>query len=352
VRRRAILATVPHAAALLAALLLAAGCAGGRGGAARPDGGVASGQPGSLARLIAEADAAIAAGNAAAARRSLDRALATAPESVSTHLARGRFFAAIRRYKDAKEALDRAASLDPRNPEPPYQLGLAYVAAGDKDAARDAFGRAIDLDPGHAAARTAMAGLMRERYEAAGIPGDYPLLAGRSTLSRGELGVMLAVELGVDPDQTTWRSDEIQRTSWPELDQAWGARWLRASLMRRWIPAFPDNSYHLDDPVTRGQLAILLARVAEESRPASALAGAASARAGEASPQDTLFADLSYRHYLTRAASRAVLLGLPLRDGKFQPLAAATGDDAVRAVRGLSRFLGATPIVRGEPGPG
>jgi tetratricopeptide (TPR) repeat protein len=334
---------VLRAAALLVAALLAAGCAGGRGGAARPDGG--GGNPGSLARIIAEADAAIAAGNAADARRALDRALAVAPESVSTHLARGRFFSAVRRYKDAKEALDRAASLDPRNPEPPYQLGLAYVAAGEKDAARDAFGRAIDLDPGHAAARTAMAGLMKERYEAAGIPGDYPLLAGRSSLSRGELGVMLAVELGVDPDRTTWRSDEVQRTSWPELDQAWGARWLRASLMRRWIPPFPDNSYHLDDPVTRGQLAILLARVAEEARPTAA-------RPGTAWPQDTLFADLSQRHYLARAASRAVRLGLPLRDGKFQPLAAATGDDAARAVRGLSRFLGATPVIRGEPGPG
>ncbi len=328
-------------AALLTALLLVSGCAAGRGAATRPSDSGARDEAGSLARLIAEADAAIASGDAVAARRALDRALAAAPDSVATHMARGRFFVAIRRYKDAKEALERAASLDPRNAEPAYRLGLAYAAMGDKDAARASFARAVAIDPAHAAARAELAGLMRERYEAAGIPGDYPLLAGRASLSREELGVMLAVELGADPDRVAWRSDGIQRTDWPELDQAWGARWLRASLMRRWIPAFPDYSYHLDDPVTRGQLAILLARVAADSRPAGGFA-----------PPDTAFADLGPRHYLNHAASRAFRLGLPLRDGKFEPLAAATGDEAVRAVRGLARLLGATPIVSGEPGPG
>jgi hypothetical protein len=259
---------------------------------------------------------------------------------VSVHLARGRFFIAIRRYRDAKGALDRAAGLDPRSAEPAYQLGLAYLAGGERDAARASFSRALAIDPTHVAARDALADLMASRYEAAGVPADYPRLGGRPTLSRGELGVMLAVELGVDPDRTTWRSDDIQRTGWPELEQAWGARWLRAALMRRWIPAFPDGSLHLDDPVTRGQLALILARIEVESPRLSGGAG-----------PDSSFVDLGPRHYLSRAATRAVRLGLPARERRFEPLAAATGDDALRAVRGLARRIGAAPVVGTGPGP-
>ncbi|MGE5180345.1 MAG: tetratricopeptide repeat protein [Bacteroidota bacterium] len=317
------------APAALVLIALAAGCAGSRGTSTGPA------LPGDAPALIALADTAMAAGDANGARRILDRALATAPESAPVHLARGRFFTAIRRYKDAKDELDRAASLDPRSAEPAYLLGIAYLASGDKDHARAAFAHAAALDPGHVRARDALASLLEGRYEAAGIPGDYAKIAARTTVSRAEVGVILAVELGVDPDRTTWRVDDIQRVNWPELDQAWGARWLRAAVMRHWIEAFPDGSLHLDDLMTRGQLALLLARLGSDQ-------GRCCAR------PDSSFTDMGERHYLGRAAAEAVHLGLPLRSGRFEPLAAATGDEALRSVRGLARLLGATPVVDGE----
>jgi Flp pilus assembly protein TadD len=324
----------------LAALLVVlsggavAGCGGSRG-AAHPE-ALSSTTP---STLIALADSAVAAGDANTARRALDRALALAPDDPSVHLARGRFFTAIRRYKDAKAEFDRAAALDSQSPEPAFQLGRAYQLAGQRDSARIAYTRALGLDPRHVAARDSLAGLLRGRYEAAGVPGDYPVLGGKSSVSRGELAVVLAVELGADPDHLSWRSDEVERTKWPELDQAWGARWLRASLMRRWIPAFPDGSYHLDDLVTRGQLALLLSRVAAETGRIGTLGA------------DTSFADLNVRSYLARPAARSYRLGLPLREGgRFEAPAAATGDEVFRAVRGLARWLGATPVVRVEGG--
>jgi tetratricopeptide (TPR) repeat protein len=319
-------------AGLTAALI--AGCSGGRGSSARP-----SMDDQSAASLIALADSAVAAADANTARKALDRALALDPGDPKVHLARGRFFTAIRRYKDAKAEFDRAAVLDPRSPEPAYQLGRAYQVAGARDSARIAYSRALILDPGHAAARDSLSGLLRDRYEAAGVPGDYPALAGKPTVSRGELAVVLAVELGADPDKISWRSDEIERTNWPELDQAWGARWLRATLMRRWIPSLPDGSYHLDDLVTRGQLALLISRVAAQTGRIGTMGA------------DTTFSDLPARSYLARPAARSYRLGLPLHEGgRFDPAAAATGDEVFRTVRGLARWLGATSAVRIEGG--
>lgn len=319
-----------------ALLLVLAGCSSSRGAAVRPEGPL----PSDPAALIALADTAIAAADANAARRALDRALALAPSSAPVHLARGRYFTAIRRYKDAKAELDRAASLDPSSPEPHYLLGRAYLAGGETEAARSSLARAAALDPDHVGAREALAGLLEGRYVAAGIPGDYARLVGRPSVSRGELGVILAVELGVDPDRVAWRSGQVQRLNWPELDQAWGARWLRAAIVREWIDPYPDGSLRLDDPMTRGQLALLLARVrAHHGRRWDARA-------------DTAFVDLGARHYLKRAASEAVRFGLPLREGRFDPLAAASGHEALRSVRGLARYLGAAPVVRAEPGSG
>ena len=348
---------IARAAALVAtAWIAASGCGGGgatgAGGGARPSADLS----GRVPELVALADSAIARADADAARRALDRALAASPNDPAVHLGRGRFYAAIRRYHDAKAEFDRAAALDPASPEPPYQLALAYLAAGERDQALGSLQRAVQLDPAHAGARAALAPLLATRYEAAGIPGDYANLAERPTLSRGELGVALSVELGADPDRSVWRSDDASRTDWPELDAAWGSRWVRAAVARKWIVPYADGALHLDDPVTRGSLALLLARLAQHARRATADADTAAgsgglAGGGTASSTGALtFPDLGPRHYLGPAAERAVRLGLPTRDGgRFEPLAVATGLEALRALRGLARAVGAAPVVSPEP---
>lgn len=333
--------------ALLAAALTAGGCGGGKGAGARP----AADLGGDVAGLIAVADSSIARGDANEARQALDRALALSPNNPSVHLARGRFYAAIRRYRDAKTEFERAASLDPMSPEPHYQLGQAYVTAGERDQALASFTRAAALDPAHAGAAAAMASLLGSRYEAAGIPGDYPRIAERSTLSRGELGVALAVELGANPDGIVWRSDEASRMEFAELESAWGARWVRAAVGRRWLLPYADGALHLEDPVTRASLAVILARIAEREAAVGVPSDKTSASAkGSIVRGAASFPDLGPRHYLGRAAERAVQLGLPTREGgRFEPLAVATGLEALRALRGLARSIGASPVV--SPGP-
>jgi len=321
------------AALVVAAWAASSGCGGGgaTGAGTRP-----SADPGmNVADLVALADSAVARGDADEARRLLDRAVSYRPDDPAVHLGRGRFYAAIRRYHDAKTEFDRAATLDPASPEPHYQLALAYLAAGERDQALASLQRATAIDPEHAGARAALSPLLGSRYEAAGIPGDYARLAERPTLSRGELAVALSVELGADPDRTVWRSDEAARMDWPELDAAWGSRWVRAAVQRRWILPYADGSLHLEDPVTRGSLALLLARLAERT-PADVAAGRST----------MTFPDLGPRHYLGPAAERAVQLGLPTREGgRLEPLAVATGLEGLRALRGLARALGASPVV-------
>ncbi len=274
------------------------------------------------------------------ARRSLSRAVELYPQSAVAHDAMGRLYTATRRYLDAKTEFDRAAALDTLSAEPLYHLGLAYAQAGNPKLAADAFSRALARDPNHAPSLAGLGSVLDSRYAAVGLPEGYAALRTHPSVSRGELGVMLAAELGQDPERPSWRRDKDLPSDTDEARGAWGERWVRVSMARGWIRGFPDGSYHLADPVTRGALALLLADIAGTGPPAS--------RA-----RTDPFPDIGRRHYLAGAAKSAVELGLPLRpDGRFEPWASASGSEALSALKGLARRLGVEPVVTEEPRQG
>jgi len=254
------------------------------------------------------------------------------PSSAEAHLALGRFHAAIHHYRDAKEEYDRAAALDTTSAEPYYRLGQAYAEAGETRGAIEALTRALARNPTHAGAQAVLQAVMDKRDTASGLPEGYGALGGRMTLSRGELGVMLAAELGLDLDHPGEMEGDVT-----EVRGTWGERWLRAAIGRGWLSPFPDGSFHLGDPVTRGALALTLAQIERSLGPL-------------APPGSSSFPDLSARHYLARAAALAVRMGLPLRsDGRFDPWTSATGTEALLSVKGIAREHGLRAIVPGEP---
>jgi tetratricopeptide (TPR) repeat protein len=297
--------------------------------------------------------AALLSGEAKDARLALTHAVELEPTSAPAHVGLGRYFAAIRRYHDAKVEFERAALLDPRSPDPVFQLGMAYVQAGAAIDAIRAFTAALERDPEHRPSREALKPLLEERYRAAGVPPEYAGLIERSSISRGELGVMLAVELGVDPARPAWRSDAPARPVPRDVEGAWGMPWLRAAAERGWLDAYPDGTLHVSDPVTRGALALLLAEVEYRARRSLPPPGAvgATAPALPAGVPDSLmrFVDLGTRHYLSRAAAHAVALGLPTREGgRFDAQAAVSGWEALRVLRALARRIGATSVLPPE----
>ena len=292
--------------------------------------------------------ASLALSDADAARRSLTRAVELDPGNASAHVALGRYHAAVRRYREAKAEFDRAAALDTLSATPYYQLGLAYAEAGDAKLAADSFTRALARDPNHAPSQAALGSVLDSRYLTVGLPAGYGALRTHPSVSRGELGVMLAAELGQDPERPSWRGAREFPSNSEEARGAWGERWVRAAMARGWIAPFPDRSYHLGDPVTRGALALLIADI-EGGAVANGTIGAAAA--AQTAPDH--FPDIGPRHYLVRAARRAVMTGLPLREeGRFEPWASVTGAEAFAALQGVAQTLGVEPVVREEPGPG
>ncbi|HEY3156956.1 MAG TPA: tetratricopeptide repeat protein [Candidatus Eisenbacteria bacterium] len=370
----------------------AAGCAGGRDARpALPEGTVA------IPVLLAEADSTAAGGNPAdarnvyaraaraaaragsrpleiraqlgtgltslaladaeSARRAFLRAVELDPALAAAHVGLGRYHAAIRHYKDAKEEFERAAALDTLSPEPLYRLGLAYAEAKQTKLAAEALTRALARDPTHAPSLEALGALSESRYLTVGLPAGYAALRAHSSVSRGELGVMLAAELGADPERPSWHGAKDYPSDTEEARGAWGERWIRVSLARGWLAPFPDGSYHLGDPVTRGALALLIAAIEKtwtQSAGGSRVPpspGSADDPAARRIPAPDPFPDVGPRHYLFRPAQEAARIGLPLRpEGRFEPWASATGSEAFAALKGLARALGVEAVLPEEPG--
>jgi tetratricopeptide (TPR) repeat protein len=346
----------------IALILSAADSSMARGAAAEGQAGYARAARAARARgdrgLEARAEtgqglAYLAQGEAGPARRSLVRSVALDPGNAAAHVALGRLLVATRRYRDAKEEFEKGAALDTTSAEPWCRLGLAYSEMGEPRLAAEAFERALGRDPSYAPALRGLRGVQESRCIAAGLPAEYAGLRESPSVTRGELAVMLAAELGADPERPSWRGATVAPPESEETRGAWGERWLRAAAERGWIVPYPDGSYHLGDPVTRGALALLLAGI-ERTWPARATQGEAAGSEGaggsEADPARDVFSDLGSRHYLFRAAVSAVRLGLPVRPGgKFEPWASATGSETLLALSGLARALGAQPVLSEEP---
>lgn len=337
--------------ALALAALGLSGCAGSRPALpAVPEGADA-------ATLLALGDSAMAARDPGRARRLYARArLVAARAGDRTAEARaavgeGRYLALARRYRDARVTFEQAAVLDTLSAAPFYFLARAAVDLGDEVLAIRSLVAGLRRDPGDAPSVALFQTLARSRCAAAGLPPEYAELPSRSSVTRGELGVMIAVELGINPDRMGWASDRPQVIVPAEVDGAWGGHWLKASVLRGYLRTFPDGSLHLADPVTRGALALTIATVerglgtrdrgVDPFAPDSAATAYGNPDAAPG-PAPTL-PDLGSRSYLRRAAARAVRLGLPTHSGgAFDPASSASGSDVLRVLDRLARLAGRT----------
>ncbi len=344
-------------------VLVALGCAGS-GSHLEPIGIPAGADAPSLAAL---GDSALAAHDPARARGYYVRARELAGRTgdratmARAGVGLGRFLVAAHRYRDAKTEFEHAAALDSTSPAPYFYLGTAYAEAGEEVDAIRAFTAALRRDPGHALALDALRPLIRARCQAAGLPAEYAELPLHTSVTRGELAVMLSVELGLDPDRIGWASDRGRPVISPDVEGAWGERWLRAAVLRGYLRPFPDGSLHLDDPVTRGLLAMTLVSIGRSlgiggilasDPPAVGAPDTLHARSGAegSAPALTLeFPDLGPRHYLRRAADCAVRLGLPTHSGgAFDPQGSASGADVLRVLERLAKRAGRSPALPEE----
>jgi tetratricopeptide (TPR) repeat protein len=230
-------------------------------------------------------------------------------------------------------SLEQALRLATDEEAPAVREKLAWLELeqGDPDRAAALFRQLLAERPGDAALD---GGLRRAVALAAARsrPPQYGQALARSSINRGELAAILAVELG-------WAAGESPPGGRvrviTDIAGNWAAAYIGAVAARGVMDVYQNHTFRPGETITRGDLADAACRLLS----AGAFAGeaAAGARGGGSVPSD-----LPPEHRRYGCVRRLLELGLmtPYADGTFRISGPVSGEQARQLILALRRLAG------------
>ena len=282
----------------------------------------------SLQNSVNAARAAAEAGRLEEARTAYEQAIAATPASPFLYRELAMVERREARLEEALQHAQKAVELEPGDARNHVVLADVLEAQGQFGRAADAVSTALSLEPNEALARRAEA--LRERAALEAMPEEYRAIDTAPTISRAQLAALIGVQLEAlvtgAPRQTVVVMTDI-RTSWAQ-------RWILSVTRAGFMEPFSNHTFQPNTTVTRGDLAVIVARVLNviaATRPQLAT-GWRNAR-----PK---FPDVPPGHLRYPSAAVAVAAGVmsPSPEGTFQLARPVTGAEAVSVVRRLEEL--------------
>jgi tetratricopeptide (TPR) repeat protein len=279
---------------------------------------------------VAGARAAAQAGRLTEARTGYTQAIAASPDSPFLY----RELAVVEqrdgRLPAALQQIEKAIALDPNDSRNFVVQADVLEAMGQWEKAVAALTSAAALEP--AEAITARIDALRARAAFEAMPAEYRTIEQSSTVTRAQLGALLATRLDALVKRAPRRSTAVIT----DTRGHWAAQWIIPVARAGFMEVYPNHTFQPNTIVRRGDLAatarsVLLAIAAENPK-----AGAAWRTARRKFP------DLSPGHLSYAAASMAVEAGVMQtgEGGAFQLARPVTGAEAIAAIQRLAELAG------------
>jgi tetratricopeptide (TPR) repeat protein len=282
-----------------------------------------------IERLVEEARQAQQRGELEPSREAWTRALQAAPEIAFMYRELAAVERQLGRLDEAKAHAASALRLDDRDAAAAALLGEIEAARGDLAAALDAYRRAQMLDP--RADHGPRIAEIERRVALAALPEAYRAIAGRPTITRGDLAALAGVAL----DRWLEGSETTQAPLITDARGHWAQRWILALGSGGLMEVYPNHTFQPGAPVRRSDVADLVQRTLER---ASARNPAAPIAWRSATPS---FPDLPATHAAYAAAAAAVGAGVMQTDEgqAFAPQRLVTGAEASAIVDRLAALV-------------
>jgi tetratricopeptide (TPR) repeat protein len=280
---------------------------------------------------IGAAQAAAQAGRWEEARARYLGALAASPDSAFLYRDLAEVERRAGRVDDALAHAQEAVARDPSDGSAQLLLGEVFEEQGLWDDALKAYEAAQRLDAGpETADRIAR---VRQRSEAARLPGEYRAIPEASRVTRGDLAALIGIRL----DAFTRASSRSTPVLVTDVRGHWAQAWILAVVRAGFMEVYNNHTFQPRATVRRSDLAQAVSRVL------ATVAAHDPARSAAWREARVRFSDIGPGHLHYAAASTAVAAGvLKAADGEaFQPSRPITGAEAVDAVTRLE------PIVEG-----
>jgi tetratricopeptide (TPR) repeat protein len=282
-----------------------------------------------IERLVEEARLARQRGELEPAREAWTRALQAAPESAFMYRELAAVERQLGRLDEAKAHAASALRLDDRDAASAALLGEIDAARGDLTAALDAYRRAQALDP-RADYGPRIAEIER-RVALAALPEAYRAIAGRQTITRGDLAALAGVAL----ERWLGGGETTQAPLITDARGHWAQRWILALGSSGLMEVYPNHTFQPGAPVRRSDVADLVQRTLER---AATRNPSAPTTWRSAAPT---FPDLPATHAAYAAAAAAVGAGVMQTDAgqAFAPQQLVTGAEASAIVDRLTALV-------------
>jgi tetratricopeptide (TPR) repeat protein len=257
-----------------------------------------------------------------------ETAIASSPDSAFLY----RELAGVERRKGdddrALEHLRKAVSVDPADAGSLAQIGELLESRGDADGALAAYrdSLAIEPDPAVEARRDNLVA----RGAFARMPEQYQAIESAPQVTRGDLAALIGVRLGQLIQGMRGRDQSVIT----DVRGHWAEAWIVATARAGVLEPFENHTFQPRTAIRRIELAQavspLIARAATQ------------ARLKQWQSETVRMSDLSSSHLAYPAASLAVAAGVMTLepDGRFEPFAAVSGAEAIKAIQRIEALAG------------
>lgn len=253
----------------------------------------------------------------------------------------------------AKEAFDTAVLVDPKSPAAYYYMGVAYKYGLEFGAAGGMFTKVLDLKTDFLKEADVEWNLVQKIQRA--LPGTLTgkKIAIVESITRADAAALFMEELRIDilyrkrtpktfdtsfKDPEKFAKKKDSRITATDI----GKHPLKAdiegilNLGVRGLENYPDNAFHPDELITRGQYAMMLEDIMIKVTGDDKLA---TKFIGSTSPFPDLRSDLPYFNAVMVVTSRGIMEAKDFTTGEFAPLASVSGADALLVIRKIKEEL-------------
>jgi len=253
----------------------------------------------------------------------------------------------------ARDAFDTAVLIDPKSAAAYYYMGVAYKYGLDFSLSGQMFTKVLDLKTDYLKEADAEWNLVQKIQRA--MPGTLTgkKIAIVESISRADAAALFMEELRIDilykkrtpktfdtsfMDPEKFKAKKDSRITATDLDK----HPLKAdiegilNLGVRGLENYPDNAFHPDELITRGQYAMMLEDIMIKVTGDDKLA---TKFIGSTSPFPDLRSDLPYFNAVMVVTSRGIMEAKDFTTGEFAPLASVSGADALLVIKKIKEEL-------------
>lgn len=197
-------------------------------------------------------------GDLSGGKSEFEKVLKLDPQNVKAHLQLAYILNRRKKYRAAEEHLTKTLSEESANTDALNLLAKILYTSKRLEDSRKTYLRLLELDPTNREARTQLQAVQKAIFTDPGIPLKFYQLSSAGKIRRGDLAAILSMGL----KKSTWEESLENIVNVTDTSKHWAKKHIQKTVNTGLMRASSGRDFKPNDPVTRGDLASIIFRIA------------------------------------------------------------------------------------------